>query len=143
MSRGIPGEGPSADSRYTNDLSLGHYPVLTLTEFALHAWDIRSRLRPGARLVPESVRALVQYLPPRLAWSHPGGVAGGPEAAQAGPVRSRWELPQGVPSHYDIIVADGVGRVEPASRAVADVTFRGEARPSCCHTHEAKRRLSP
>jgi hypothetical protein len=106
---------------------LSHYPFLTLTEVALHAWDIRSRLDPVARLSLESMSALVQQLPPRLAWGGPGGVAWGHRADLLLPGRYRWEVSQVVPSRYDIVGEDGTYRIAPASEAVADVTFRGEA----------------
>lgn len=106
---------------------LWHYPFLTLAEVALHAWDIHSRLDPVARLSLESVAALVQQLPPRLAWGGPGGVALGHGATLSLPGRYRWEVSQVVPRRYDIVGEDGAYRIAPASEAVADVTFRGEA----------------
>jgi hypothetical protein len=106
---------------------LWHYPFLTLAEVALHAWDIRSRLEPVARLSLESVSALVQQLPPRLAWGGPGGVTLSHGATLSLPGRYRWEVSQGVPSRYDIVGEDGAYRIVPAGEAVADVTFRGEA----------------
>jgi uncharacterized protein (TIGR03083 family) len=105
---------------------LWSYPSLTLAEFTLHAWDIRSRLEPAARLSLDSVSALVQQLPPRLAWGGPGEAAMGQGADRSRPVRYRWEMPQGMPSRYDIVVEDGQGRLELASSAVADVTLQGE-----------------
>jgi uncharacterized protein (TIGR03083 family) len=106
---------------------LGHYPFLTLAEFTLHAWDIRSRLEPAARLSLESVPALVQQLPPRLVWGGPGGVALDHRADLSLPGRYRWEVHQGVPRRYDIVVEDGTYQIAPASGPGADVTFRGEA----------------
>jgi hypothetical protein len=106
---------------------LWRYPFLTLAEVALHAWDIRSQLEPAVRLSRESVSALVQQLPPRLAWGGAGGAALGHVADLAEPARYRWEATQGVPGRYDIVVEDGTGRIEPASSAEADVALRGEA----------------
>jgi hypothetical protein len=106
---------------------LWHYPFLTLAEVALHAWDIRSRLDPVARLSLESVSALVQQLPPRLAWGGPSGAALGHGAVLSLPGRYRWEMLQVVPRRYDIVGEDGAYRIAPASEAVADVTFRCEA----------------
>ena len=45
------------------------------------------------------------------------------------PGRYRWERPQVVPRRYDIVGEAGAYRIAPASDAVADVTFRGEAEP--------------
>ena len=106
---------------------LRHYPFVTLAEVALHTWDIRSRLEPAVRLSPESVSALVQQLPPRLAWGGPDGAALRQGADLALPGRSRWEVTQVVPSRYDIVGEDGLYRIVRASEATADVTFRGTA----------------
>jgi uncharacterized protein (TIGR03083 family) len=106
---------------------LSHYPFLTLAEVALHAWDMRSRLDPVAPLSLESVSALLQQLPPRLAWGGAGGMASGQGADVSLPGRYRWEVSQVVPSRYDIVGEDGAYRIAPASEAAADVTCRGEA----------------
>jgi hypothetical protein len=106
---------------------LSYYPFLTLAEVALHAWDIRSQLDPVAQLSLESISALVQQLPPRLAWGRPSGVAMGHGAALLLPGHYRWEVSQVGPSRYDIVGEDGAYRIAPASAAVADVTCRGEA----------------
>jgi hypothetical protein len=106
---------------------LRHYPFVMLAEIVLHTWDIRSRLEPAAQLSPESVAALVQQLPPRLAWGGPDGAALRQGADLALPGRYRWEVTPVVPRRYDIIGEDGVYRIVRASETTADVTFHGGA----------------
>ena len=98
---------------------------LTLREIAIHAWDIRSRFDPAARLAVESVPALMQGL--ALQIGPPWDAAFGQDAGRSRPVRSRWDVTGVVPGRYDIVGENGMCRIEPASEAVADVTFRGEA----------------
>jgi uncharacterized protein (TIGR03083 family) len=101
------------------------YPYLTLREVAIHAWDIRSQFDPAARLAVESVPVLMQGL--ALQIGPPWDAACGQEARQSRPVRARWVVTGVVPGQYDIVAANGTCRIEPASAAVADVSFRGEA----------------
>jgi uncharacterized protein (TIGR03083 family) len=101
------------------------YPYLTLREIAIHAWDIRSRFDPAARLSVASVPALMQGI--ALQIGPPWDAAFGQDAGRSRPVRSRWEVTGVAPSRYDIVGENGTCRIEPASEAVADVTFRGEA----------------
>ena len=61
---------------------------LTLREIAIHAWDIRSRFDPAARLAVESVPALMQGL--ALQIGPPWDAAFGQDAGRSRPVRSRW-----------------------------------------------------
>jgi hypothetical protein len=57
----------------------------------------------------------------------PWDAAFGQDARLSRPVRSRWDVTGVVPGRYDIVGENGTCRIEPASEAVADVTFRGEA----------------
>ena len=101
------------------------YPFSTLREIAIHAWDIRSRFDPDARLSVESVPALMQGI--TLQIGPPWDAAFGQEAGLPWSVRSRWDVTGVVPGRYDIVGEYGTCRIEPASEVVADVTFRGEA----------------
>jgi len=101
------------------------YPSLPLREIATHAWDIRSRFDPAARLSVESVPALMQGV--ALQIGPPWDAAFGQEAGLSRPIRSRWDVTGVVPGRYDIVGENGTCRIEPASAAVADVTLRGEA----------------
>ena len=101
------------------------YPYLTLREIAIHAWDIRSRFDPAARLSVESVPALMQGIALQL--GPPWDAAFGQDAGLSRPVRSRWEVTGVVPGRYDIVGENGTCRREPASTTVAHVAFRGQA----------------
>ncbi len=101
------------------------YPYLTLREIALHAWDIRSRFDPAARLSVESLPALMQGLALQQL-GPPWDAAFGQDAGLSRPVRSRWEVTGVVPGRYDIVGENGACRIEPASATVAHVTFRGD-----------------
>ena len=92
------------------------YPYLTLREIAIHAWDIRSRFDPAARLSVESVPALMQGIALQL--GPPWDAAFGQDAGLSRPVRSRWEVTGVVPGRYDIVGENGTCRIEPASTII-------------------------
>ncbi len=100
------------------------YPSLTLREIALHAWDIRSRFDPAARLSVESLPALMQGIALQL--GPPWDAAFGQDAGLSQPVRSRWDVTGVVPDRYDIVGENGTCRREPASATVVHVIFRGD-----------------
>ena len=100
------------------------YPSLTLREIAIHAWDIRSRFDPAARLSVESVPALMQGIALQL--GPPWDAAFGQDAELSRPVRSRWDVTGVVPGRDDIVGENGTCRIELASAPVAHVTFRGD-----------------
>jgi uncharacterized protein (TIGR03083 family) len=103
---------------------LWSYPYLTIHETALHAWDIRSRFDPAARLFVESLPALVQGIVLQL--GPPWGAAFGQDAGLARPVRSRWDVTGVAAGRHDIVGEDGTCRIEPASATAAHITFRGD-----------------
>jgi len=103
---------------------LWSYPYLTIQEIALHAWDIRSRFDPAARLSVESLPALVQGIVLQL--GPPWDAAFGQDAGLSLPVRSRWEVTGVVPGRHDIVGEDGTCRIEAASATAAHIAFRGD-----------------
>jgi uncharacterized protein (TIGR03083 family) len=88
-----------------------------ITELAVHGWDIRSSLEPEAHLSPESLPALMDWIPATVGWVFRPG------SRQPGPVRYRFELIGAVPSRSDIIVAGNKASIEPSGGAKANVTF--------------------
>jgi hypothetical protein len=99
--------------------------ALSVQELAIHGWDIRSRLEPAFHLSSESVTVLVQHTPRRLGRPHRSVFPLPPQLP--GPVRFRWELRGAVLDIYDIVVAHGHCRMEPAADSTVQVTFRAEA----------------
>lgn len=105
-------------------MPLWSYPYLTMQEIVLHAWDIRSRFDPAARLSVESLPTLMQGIVLQL--GPPWGAAFGQGAGLSLPVCSRWEVTGVVPGRHDIVGEDGTCLLEPASATAAHVTFRGD-----------------
>ena len=103
---------------------LWSYPSLTIQEIALHAWDIRSRFDPAARLSVESLPALVQGIVLQL--GPPWGAACGQDAGLSQPVRSRWDVTGVASGRHDIVGEDGTYWIEPASATAAHITFHGD-----------------
>ncbi len=100
--------------------------ALSVQELALHSWDIRFPNAPGVRLSPESLAVLVQHQPRRL--DRPRRRVFPLPPGHSEPVRWRWQLSGAVPGEHDMLVEQGRCRMELASPAPAQVTFRAEPR---------------
>jgi uncharacterized protein (TIGR03083 family) len=96
---------------------------LRLKELALHEWDIRSQLEPGARLAPAAYPAILRLLDQAVAsgslrW---GFRAGEPLAAS---VRYRFIVAEPVAYQLDIVVSGDTAQQEAAGDTPANVTLR-------------------
>ncbi len=101
----------------------GAVAVWAMQELAVHAWDVRSALDPNARLSPEHLPALLERL--SLRFVLPKFAEFPPFPSDSDSIRCRFELSGDVDNKsYDVIVEDGLGRLEPASEETAQVNFR-------------------
>lgn len=92
-----------------------------ITELAIHGWDIRSSLEPEAYLSPESLPAIMDWVPGTVGWVFRPG------SRLPAPVRYRFEVTEAFPSRSDIIVEGDKVSVEPPGAAEANVTFHCDA----------------
>lgn len=101
----------------------GNFVDLRFKELALHQWDIRSALEPGASLVPDSLPSIVVLLNESFA---SGSVrwAFWPGPALDQPVRYRFDVSEPVPFKGDIVVEGDKFRFEESTAGLADVNFR-------------------
>ena len=100
----------------------GNFVDLRFKELALHQWDIRSALEPGASLVPASMASMVLLMTESLAsgsirWAFWAGPALGQ------PVRYRFDVVEPVPFQDDIVVEGDKFRFEQSSTDPADVNY--------------------
>ncbi|PKB72160.1 MAG: hypothetical protein BZY87_01680 [SAR202 cluster bacterium Io17-Chloro-G6] len=100
----------------------GNFVDLRFKELALHQWDIRSALEPGAGLEPESLHSMVVLLTESFA---SGSIrwAFWPGPALDQPVRYRFDVKEPAPFNGDIVVEGVSFRFEESSSGPADVTF--------------------
>jgi uncharacterized protein (TIGR03083 family) len=99
---------------------------LRFKELALHQWDIRSVLEPGAEVVPGSWPSMIVLIQESLAsgslrWAFWGG------SALSQPVRYRFEVLEPTPFRGDIVVEGDKFRFEAPSETPAEVMFRCHA----------------
>ena len=101
----------------------GNFVDLRFKELALHEWDIRSALEPGAGLAPESLPSMVVLLTESFA---SGSIrwAFWPGPALDQPVRYRFDVAGPAPFKADIVVEGDKFRFEASSSGFADVIYR-------------------
>ncbi|ETX02162.1 MAG: hypothetical protein ETSY1_04535 [Candidatus Entotheonella factor] len=96
---------------------------LRFKELALHQWDIRSVLEPGAEIVPGSWSSMIVLITESLAsGSLRWAFWGGPVLSQ--PVRYRFEVPEPTSFRADIVVEGDKFRFEAPSDQPAEVELR-------------------
>jgi len=98
---------------------LRYRPDLWISELAMHGWDIRSRLGPGAHLSDESLPVLMDVVPGQLT-----RFIFSPRWRLPEPIRYRWELTGAGAGNSDVVVEGDKARMEPAGTGKSDVTFR-------------------
>jgi len=99
---------------------------LRFKELALHQWDIRSVLEPGAEVVPGSWPSMIVLITESLAsGSLRWAFWGGPALSQ--PVRYRFEVLEPPSFRADIVVEGDKFRFEAPSEKPAAVEFRCNA----------------
>ena len=103
-------------------ISARTYVDLRITEVVVHEWDIRSRLEPGFHLSALALPAVLDLLPVFVV-----GRLFRPGSGLSGPARFRWDLTGEAPGSYDIVVENGLARMEAASAAEPSVTFTCDA----------------
>ncbi len=91
---------------------------IRLTELAMHGWDIRSALASDIHLSPGSLSALVETIPRAVRRAFR------PDLSRTQPIRYRFVVTEPIAVSADIALDQDGGRVEPATTAVADVTFQ-------------------
>jgi hypothetical protein len=101
---------------------VGPFPVrafytLRVTELALHGWDIRSALEPGASLFPKSLPVLMDLATLRVGGNFRPGVR------LAVPIRYRFVVTGVVPGTPDLVVEGDQAHWEPRGSAEAHVTY--------------------
>ncbi len=101
----------------------GNFVDLRFKELALHQWDIRSALEPGAGLAPGSMPSMVVLLTKSFA---SGSIrwAFWPGPALDQPVRYRFDVPEPAAFKADIVVEGDRFRFEESSADPADINFR-------------------
>lgn len=95
------------------------YVDLRVAEVIVHEWDIRSRLEGPVKLPERCLAAMVDVISAFIV-----GVLFNPGSKLGSPARYRFELTGAVPGQHDIVVNDGVARMQPAEGSSPDVTFR-------------------
>ena len=88
------------------------FVTLRMFELALHGWDIRSSLDSRAGMSAESLPQVMEQITnagPRLVR---------PAFSVASPSRYRFDLSGPVSGRHDIVVEDGVARLERGSSAI-------------------------
>ncbi len=101
----------------------GNFVDLRFKELALHQWDIRSALEPGAVLAPDSLPSMVVLMTESFA---SGSIrwAFWPGPALDQPVRYRFDVTEPASFKADIVVEGDRFRFEKSSSGSADVNFR-------------------
>ena len=100
---------------------MGYRPDLWISELAMHGWDIRSGLDPGAHLSDESLPVLTELT------FHPAMLTGwifSPGPRPPAPIRYRWELSGAGACNRDILVEGDKASLEPAGTGKADVILK-------------------
>ena len=98
---------------------------LRLKEIAVHEWDIRSVLEPGAVMSAVAMPAIIRLIAGSTASGSLGwGFWSGTRLER--PLRYRFDISGTVPYQLDIIVEGDAARQEEPSSAAADITFCGE-----------------
>lgn len=103
----------------------GHRPAQAflfaiLAELAIHGWDMRSRFDETTLLSEQSLSFLMARSLPTLV----GFLTFPKDTGSQVPVRYRCDLEGERAFRYDVIVAGGQGRMEPAADMPAEVTLR-------------------
>ena len=101
----------------------GNFVDLRFKELALHQWDIRSALEPGAGLAPDSLPSMVVLMTESFA---SGSIrwAFWPGPALDQPVRYRFDVSEPAVFKADILVEGDKFRFEEMSASAADISFR-------------------
>ena len=101
----------------------GNFVDLRFKELALHQWDIRSALEPGAGLVPGSLPSMVVLMTESFAsGSIRWAFWPGPKLDQ--PVRYRFNVSEPAAFKADIVVEGDKFSYEESSAGPADINFR-------------------
>ena len=96
---------------------------LRLTELAMHAWDIRSGLEPGAHLPAGSLQTFMDLIPGfATRWGFR------PSSRLPQPIRYRFDVTGAELANNEIVVEGDSCHMEPAGAAAANVTFGCDAK---------------
>jgi len=92
-------------------------------ELAIHEWDMRSRIEPGAPVSSATLPTLMERIPRRFGPT-PGYDRFLMDSENITAVRYRFQVTGGVSGQWDIIVEEQRARMEETIISSADVTFQ-------------------
>ena len=99
-------------------MPVGDYVAVRLQELAVHSWDIRWGLEPGAEIWEEPLALMVDRVPRWLSNAFRPGLD------LPAPVRYRFDVTGPAPVHEDILVSGDSFETEKSAAGQADTLFR-------------------